>query len=140
MKVLKFRYFEKATKFEKNLPLKLWCYWVASNFKWKILSNFVAFSEYPNFTVLICTVASDKNLLLPSCVFHIQISFLRLFAKFVAVMVYSMPNMSARSRHHRRKKKLMHFSYFALIGINDGILKGCILFSVLFTSCSIFRA
>ena len=54
-------------------------------------------------------------------------------------MVYSMPNMSARSRHHRRKKKLMHFSYFALIGINDGILI-CILFSVPFISCSIFES
>ena len=84
------------------------------------------------------SVASDKILLLPSCVFHIQISFPRLFAKFVAVMVYSMPNMSARSRHHR-KKKLMHFSYFALIRINDGILI-CILFSVLLISCSIFES
>ena len=29
---------------------KIWRYWVASNFKWEIFSNFVAFSEYPNFT------------------------------------------------------------------------------------------
>ena len=36
---------EKATKFEKIF------YSVTSNFKWKIFSNFVAFSEYPNFTV-----------------------------------------------------------------------------------------
>ena len=27
----------------------MWRYWVALNFKWKIFSNFVAFSEYPNF-------------------------------------------------------------------------------------------
>ena len=46
---VKFGYSEKVTKFEKNLPLKIWRYWVASNFKWKIFSNFVAFSEYPNF-------------------------------------------------------------------------------------------
>ena len=67
---LKFSFSEKATKFFaiffmiltlkvriiweghkiwKNLPLKIWLYWVPSNFKWKILSNFVAFSEYPNF-------------------------------------------------------------------------------------------
>ena len=38
-------------KIWKNLPLKIWCYWVASNFKWKICFNFVAFSEYPNFNV-----------------------------------------------------------------------------------------
>ena len=47
--LLKFGYSEKATKFEKNLPLKIWRYWVASNFKWIFFSNFVAFSEYPNF-------------------------------------------------------------------------------------------
>ena len=46
----KFGYSKKAKKCEKNLPQKIWHYWVASNFKWKIFSNFVAFSEYPNFT------------------------------------------------------------------------------------------
>ena len=34
--ILKFRYSEKATKFEKILSLKIWSYWVASDFKWKI--------------------------------------------------------------------------------------------------------
>ena len=29
---------------------KIWLYSVMSNFKWKIFSNFVIFSEYPNFT------------------------------------------------------------------------------------------
>ena len=48
---LKFKYSEKAKKFEKNLPLKIWHYSVTSNFKWKIFSNFVAFSEYPNFNL-----------------------------------------------------------------------------------------
>ena len=38
--ILKFRYAEKATKFEKNLPLKIWRYY---------FSNIVALSEYPNF-------------------------------------------------------------------------------------------
>ena len=33
---VKFGYSEKATKFEKNLPLKIWRYSVTSNFKWKI--------------------------------------------------------------------------------------------------------
>ena len=56
--ILKFGYSEKATKFEKNLPHKIWRYWVASNFKWKIFSNFVAFSEYPNFTYLLLRVHS----------------------------------------------------------------------------------
>ena len=46
---VKFRYCEKATKFEKNLPHKIGRYSVMSNFTWKIFSNFVAFSEYPNF-------------------------------------------------------------------------------------------
>ena len=46
---LKFGHSEKYTKFEKNLPLKIWRYSVVSNFKWKSFSNFVAFSEYPNF-------------------------------------------------------------------------------------------
>ena len=48
-KHLKFGYSEKATKFEKKIPLKIWCYSVTSNFKLKIFSNFVAFSEYPSF-------------------------------------------------------------------------------------------
>ena len=43
--MIKFGYSEKATKFEKNLPPKILSYSVVSNFKWKIFSNFVAFSE-----------------------------------------------------------------------------------------------
>ena len=34
-------------KIWKNLPLKIWHHSVTS--KWMIFSNFVAFSEYPNF-------------------------------------------------------------------------------------------
>ena len=41
--------FWEGHKIWKNLPLEIWGYSVTSNFKWKILSNFVAFSEYPNF-------------------------------------------------------------------------------------------
>ena len=44
--VIKFRCSKKATKCEKNLPLKIWCYSVTSNCRWK---NFVAFSVYLNF-------------------------------------------------------------------------------------------
>ena len=40
-----------SEKFEKNHPLKIWHYSVTSNFKWKIFSNFGAFSEYPNCTL-----------------------------------------------------------------------------------------
>ena len=47
---VKFGLSEKGTKFKKNLPLKIWRYWVTSNFKWKIFWNFVPFSESPNFT------------------------------------------------------------------------------------------
>ena len=47
---IKFGYCEKVTTFEKNLPLKIWRYSLTSNFKWKIFSNFVAFSECLNFT------------------------------------------------------------------------------------------
>ena len=36
----------------KNLPLLIWRYSVASNFKWKIFSNFVPFSECPNFIIM----------------------------------------------------------------------------------------
>jgi hypothetical protein len=46
---IKVRIFWEGHKVWKNLPLKIWRYWVTSNFKWKIFSNFVAFSEYPNF-------------------------------------------------------------------------------------------
>ena len=45
----KVRIFWEGQKIWKNLPRKIWRYWVASNFKWKIFSNFVALSEYPNF-------------------------------------------------------------------------------------------
>ena len=48
-KLGKVRVFWEGHKIWKNLPLKIWRYSVMSNFKWKIFSNFVAFSEYPNF-------------------------------------------------------------------------------------------
>ena len=48
----KVRIFWEGHKIQKNLPLKVWRYWVTSNFKWKIFSNFVAFSEYPNFNLV----------------------------------------------------------------------------------------
>ena len=47
----KVRIFWEGHKIRKKLPLKIWRYWVTSNFKWKIFSNFVAFSEYPNFNM-----------------------------------------------------------------------------------------
>ena len=46
----KVQIFWEGHKFENNLPLIIWRYSVASNVKWKISSNFVAFSEYLNFT------------------------------------------------------------------------------------------
>ena len=45
----KVRIFWEGHKIWKNLPLKIGHYSVTSNFTWKIFSNFVAFSEYPNF-------------------------------------------------------------------------------------------
>ena len=45
----KVRIFWEGHKIWKNLSPKIWGYSVASNFQWKIFSNFVAFSEYPNF-------------------------------------------------------------------------------------------
>ena len=48
--VSKVQIFWEVHKIWKNLPLKIWRYWAVSNFKWKIFSNFVTFSEYPNFT------------------------------------------------------------------------------------------
>ena len=47
--ICKVRIFWEGHKIWKNLPLKIWHYSVTSNFTWKIFSNFVAFSEYPNF-------------------------------------------------------------------------------------------
>jgi hypothetical protein len=41
--------FWEEHKIWKNLPPKIWHYWVMSNFKWKIFSDFVSFSECPNF-------------------------------------------------------------------------------------------
>ena len=41
--------FWKGHKIWKNLPLKIWRYSVVTNFKWKIFSNLVFFSECPNF-------------------------------------------------------------------------------------------
>ena len=49
---LKVRIFWEGHKIWRNLPCKIWRYWVSSNFKWNFFSNFVAFSEYPNFTAL----------------------------------------------------------------------------------------
>ena len=47
--ICKVRIFWEDHKIWKNLPLKIWSHLVKSNFKWKFFSNFVAFSEYPNF-------------------------------------------------------------------------------------------
>ena len=51
LRISKVWIFWEGHKIRKNLPLKIWCYSVASNFKWKFFSNFVAFSEYPNFII-----------------------------------------------------------------------------------------
>ena len=48
--ITKVRIVWEGHKVWKNLPLKIWRCWVASNFNWKIFSNFVAFSEYANST------------------------------------------------------------------------------------------
>ena len=48
-KLFKVRIFWEGHKIWKNLPLKIWHYWVAFDFMWKIFSNFVAFSEYLKF-------------------------------------------------------------------------------------------
>ena len=50
--VIKVRIFWEGHKIWNNLPLKIWRYWVVSTFKWKMFSNFVAFSEYPNFNII----------------------------------------------------------------------------------------
>ena len=60
---LKFKYSEKATKFEKNLPHKIWCYSVTLNFNWKIFSNFVAFSEYPSFKKVRLLTCKSENVM-----------------------------------------------------------------------------
>ena len=50
---LNFGYSEKATKFEKISHIKFdITQYIVSYFKWKIFSNFVAFSKYPNFNLI----------------------------------------------------------------------------------------
>ena len=70
----KVRIFWEGHKILKDLPVKIWRRWVASNFTWKIFSNFVAFSEYPNFTIrrfqLRCSVFSYSLLSLIKPVIH----------------------------------------------------------------------
>ena len=61
MHIYKVRIFWEGHKIWKNLPLKICCYWVLSNFKWKIFSNFGAFSEYHNFNCEISKFHRDKN-------------------------------------------------------------------------------
>ena len=56
--VVKFGYSEKATQFEKIFHLKFDV--TESNFKWKIFSNFVAFSEYPNLSCLLLLAIQPK--------------------------------------------------------------------------------
>ena len=56
----KVRIFWEGHKIWKDLPLKIWRYSVASNFKWKIFSNLVAFSEYPNFNKNTSSCGSDR--------------------------------------------------------------------------------
>ena len=72
-RTLKVWTFWKRHKIWKNLPLKIWRYWVTLNWKWKIFSNFVPFSERPNFNkknfsvwcffvILLKTLTNHKNI------------------------------------------------------------------------------
>ena len=61
----KVRIFWEGHKNLKKLPLKIWRCWVASNFKWKIFSKFVAFSEYLNFNCTIIINSLDGRTLSP---------------------------------------------------------------------------
>ena len=104
--------FWEGHKIWKNLPLKIWRYWVASNFKWKIFSNFVAFSEYPNFTTF---TKKENNKewwgipLSPKC--HVCISKrlpqLRfsswLASRLVSVAALYGKRHAARACHHRAR-------------------------------------
>ena len=61
--LVKVRIFWEGHKIRKNLPLKIWRYSVTSHFKWKIFSNFVAFSEYPNFNRMFFLTCSWRFLI-----------------------------------------------------------------------------
>ena len=108
---VKFGYSEKATKFEENIPLKIWRYPVTSNFRWKIFSNFVAFSEYPNFTYR--EGGSFYNWHKPgTSLLYVKISFcMRPFKCFhmLAIILYSYPEEKSCPA------KNWHFDKFSLI-------------------------
>ena len=48
--------FREGHNIWKNLPLSIWRYSLVSNFMWQIFSNFVPFSEVPNFTSMVLPV------------------------------------------------------------------------------------
>ena len=86
---LMFGHSEKYTKFEKNLPLKIWRYSVVSNFKWKIFSNFVAFSEDPNFKLTSLKKKIQKKNPLSIWRYSVVSNFKwKIFSNFVAFSEY----------------------------------------------------
>ena len=73
---IKVRIFWIGHKVWKNLPLKICQYSVTSNFKWKISSNFVALSEYPNFkkrNACLLNLEKTSDLLAPCCYYFFMI-------------------------------------------------------------------
>ena len=79
--------FWEGHKIWKNLPLLIWRYSVASNFKWKIFSNFVAFSEYLNFIVLRRIAIAMQDRSHNSIVFWIPLHFLSSSSSISNVLV-----------------------------------------------------
>ena len=59
----KVRIFWEGHKIWKNLPFRIRRYSLTSNFMWKIFSNFVAFSEYPNFTLKYENLSGNLSLI-----------------------------------------------------------------------------
>ena len=96
----KVRIFWEGHKVWKNLPLRIWHYSVTSSFKWKMFSNFVAFSKYSNFNyitltqiilvskgIVICTISqsSDKN----------PVGFCPIFCLKITLLLYSCIDFSS---------------------------------------------
>ena len=88
--VHKVRILWEGHKIWKNLPLKIWRYWVASNFKQKIFSNFGTFSEYMNFNIWHYSVTSNFKW--------------KIFSNFVAFSEY--PNFKVRIKPRPRTWRL----------------------------------
>ena len=129
----KIRVFWEGHKIWKNLPLKIWRYWVASNLKWKIFFKFCGLLSIPE---LYCTISN----------FSLWNSKPRFIFKWAVYKIYHLQRKNESTSINFKCEmslitllKIANFVCQCCVAFHE-ILKGCmnnITFSAVLTSPSL---